>query len=59
MDEKVKGRRTSKKLLPLTEKTDDNIAIRSKSDFQKNFKPIFEDMEAWRKESASSQIPIA
>lgn len=31
----------------------------SNSDFEKNFKPLFEDMEEWRKESASSQTRVA
>ena len=32
--------------------------IQSTSDFEKNFKPLFEKMEAWRKESASSQTRV-
>jgi len=30
----------------------------STSDFEENFKPLFEAMDAWRKESASSQIKV-
>lgn len=35
------------------------ILKQSNSDFEKNFKPLFKDMEEWRKESASSQIRVA
>jgi len=31
----------------------------STSDFVKHFKPLFEEMDAWRKESASSQTQVA
>ena len=31
----------------------------STSDFERNFKPLFEAMDAWRKESASSQMKVS
>ena len=33
--------------------------IQSESDFERHFKQLFEEMEAWRKESASSQTRVA
>lgn len=31
----------------------------SAADFDKNIKPLFEELDAWRRESASSQIRVS
>jgi len=39
-------------------KIDEKLLRESISDFQKNFKPVFEEMDRWRKESAASQTIV-
>ena len=35
------------------------VISQSRVDFERYFKPLFEEMEVWRKESASSQTRVA
>lgn len=37
---------------------DPTVLKRATADFVRNFKPLFEEMEAWREESASSQTRV-
>ena len=45
-------------LIPYKDKAEAVVREESRKDFKKNVRPVVEQLEAWRRDSASSTTPV-